>query len=39
MGGALVGGGAEVLLGVRNRAFHIHNYLPKLDITILVHNK
>ena len=39
MGGALVGGGAEVLLGVRNRAFHIHNYLPKQDITILVHNK
>ena len=38
-GGALVGGGAGVLLGVRNRAFHIqNNFLPKLDITILVYN-
>jgi len=40
-GGALVGGGGgRVLLGVRNRAFHILNtYLPQLDITILVYNK
>ena len=38
-GGALVGGGGGVLLGVRNRAFHIqNNFLPKLDITILVYN-